>query len=136
MLGQERTPNQPNSNTEGKCELTGGFGWSVQIFLFVLVVAVVKSRHVLHIAKHAFESPKRKMVLFLLDGTKQLLSSGLLHITNICFSVILSGTTNKTDQCGIYLITFVVDISLGILICYYLLKTLDRFLTYRRSKVY
>lgn len=73
------------------------------------------------------------MVLFLLDGTKQLLSSGLLHITNIAFSVVIGSTQN--DQCGIYLMTFVVDISLGILICYYLLKLVDKILSYRKSKV-
>lgn len=73
------------------------------------------------------------MVLFLLDSTKQLLSSGLLHITNIAFSVVIGSTQN--DQCGIYLMTFVVDISLGILICYYLLKLVDKILSYRKSKV-
>lgn len=73
------------------------------------------------------------MVLFLLDGTKQLLSSGLLHITNIAFSVVIGSTQN--DQCGIYLMTFVVDISLGIVICYYLLKLVDKILSYRKSKV-
>ncbi len=73
------------------------------------------------------------MILFLLDGTKQLLSSGLLHITNIAFSVVIGSTQN--DQCGIYLMTFVVDISLGILICYYLLKLVDKILSYRKSKV-
>lgn len=73
------------------------------------------------------------MSLFMLDGLKQLLSSGLLHVANICFSVMLG--SSKHDQCGLYLITFVVDISLGIVICYYLLKVLDKFLTYRRSKV-
>jgi hypothetical protein len=83
--------------------------------------------------KHSFETPKRKMVLFLLDSTKQLLSSGLLHITNIAFSVVIGSTQN--DQCGIYLMTFVVDISLGILICYYLLKLVDKILSYRKSKV-
>lgn len=73
------------------------------------------------------------MILFFLDGTKQLFSSGLLHVTNICFSVVLG--SEHTDQCGLYLMSFVVDISLGILICYYMLKLLDKFLTYRRSKV-
>jgi hypothetical protein len=29
---------------------------------------------------------------------------------------------------------FVVDVSLGIVICYYFLKTLDTFLTYKNSK--
>lgn len=83
--------------------------------------------------KHAFESPKRKMILFLLDGTKQLLSSGLLHFVNIAFSVFIG--SKEHDQCGIYLMTFVVDISLGILMCWYMMKLLDKFLTYNNSKV-
>ena len=121
------------TSSEVKCNLVGTFGTLVQIFLFVLVVMAVKSRHINNEVKHAFESPKRKMILFLLDGTKQILSSGLLHITNIAFSVVLGSST--IDQCGLYLITFVVDISLGIIICYYLLKVVDKILSYRKSKV-
>lgn len=76
--------------------------------------------------------PKRRLRLFFLDGTKQLLSNSLLHFSNLFFSVILGSTT--TDQCGIYLMSFVVDITLGTALCYYLLKVLDRFLEYRKAK--
>ena len=52
---------------------------------------------------------------------------------NIAFSVFIG--SKEHDQCGIYLMTFVVDISLGILMCWYMMKLLDKFLTYNNSKV-
>jgi flagellar biosynthesis protein FliR len=73
------------------------------------------------------------MILFFLDGTKQLLSSGMLHFVNISFSVFIG--SKEHDQCGIYLMSFVFDISVGILICWYMMKLLDKFLTYKNSKV-
>lgn len=117
---------QPPQNLT-KCNLIGAFGTVVQLFLILLVVLAVK-------IKHAFESPKRRMILFLLDGTKQLLSSGMLHVANVVFSVIIGGGSTGADQCGVYIMAFIIDVSLGIVICYYFLKLLDKFLTYKNSK--
>lgn len=88
-------------------------------------------------AKHSFESPKRSLLLFFLDGTKQLLSSGFLHITNITFSVLIStdeSSKQGMDECGLYLTSFTVDLSLGLLLCYGLMHLLNKFLSYKKSK--
>jgi STIMATE family len=72
------------------------------------------------------------MTLFLLDGAKQLLSSGLLHVANILFSVYLGNKT--TDECGVYVVTMVVDVTLGVLICYGILSGINLILQAKKIR--
>lgn len=116
------------------CDLNGTFSYVVQVFLILLIFAAVKSTFLLKPAKHYFERPKRKLPLFMLDGLKQLLSNGLIHVINIFFSVEL-GKSSSSDQCGIYFVSVVLDVTLGTLISFTLLYTFDRLVSYQYSKV-
>ena len=75
------------------------------------------------------------MPLFLLDGLKQLLSNGLIHVINLFVSTLL-GSMKGGDECGLYYSAVVVDVTLGTLICYGLLSTFDKVVSYQNSKVH
>lgn len=74
------------------------------------------------------------MPLFFLDGLKQLLSNGLIHFVNIFFSIIL-GKLSTGDQCGLYFISIVIDVTLGTFISFLLLYMFDKLVSYQCSKV-
>ena len=75
------------------------------------------------------------MPLFLLDGTKQLLSNGLVHFINVVFAIFV-GSYKSGDPCGLYFTSVVIDVSLGTSISFMLLYAFDRFVSYQNSKVY
>lgn len=84
--------------------------------------------------KHSFEKPKRSLPLFFLDGTKQLLSNGLIHFINVVFAIFV-GSYKSGDPCGIYYTSVVIDVSLGTTISFLLLYSFDKFVSYQYSKV-
>lgn len=55
-----------------------------------------------------------------MDGAKQLFSNGLIHVINIYLSV-LFGNKSSHDQCGIYFMSLCIDVTLGLVVTYYLL---------------
>ena len=90
----------PSAEINESCDLVGWFGIIVQIILVLLIFTAVKSTvQRLNVVKHHFESPRRILKLFFMDGAKQLSSNGLLHIINVYFSVIF-GNKGQNDQCG------------------------------------
>ena len=74
------------------------------------------------IVKRYFESPKRKMNIFLLDVFKQCLSSGFMHFINVFISISLREQKDIEDECSTYLISFLLDASLGVILTILLLK--------------
>jgi len=54
-----------------------------------------------------------------MDGTKQLLSNGMIHVINVYISVEI-GNSKSYDQCGVYFMSLLVDVTLGLLVTYYL----------------
>lgn len=76
------------------CDLIGPKGILVQFILLLLVFTAVK-------IKHHYERPRRIIKLFFMDGTKQLVSNGMLHVVNVYISVVLgTGKHKDNDQCG------------------------------------
>lgn len=83
---------------ENNCNLVGPVGIFVQAILIVLIFTAVKSTSASPV-KHHYERPRRILRLFLMDGAKQLLSNGLLHVANVVISVFV-GDKRQNDQCG------------------------------------
>lgn len=81
-----------------ECNLVGTAGIVVQLILILLIFTAVKSRSSLPV-KHHYERPRRILKLFFMDGTKQLLSNGLIHVINVYLSVVI-GDSRQNDQCG------------------------------------
>ncbi len=63
------------------------------------------------------------MKIFLLDVNKQLLSSGTVHLMNVFISIFIKEKeTELKDECSIYLVSFLLDITLGVFLTILLLK--------------
>jgi cytochrome c biogenesis protein CcdA len=84
--------------------------------------------------KHHFERPRRVIKLFFMDGTKQLLSNGMLHILNVWVSVAV-GHGVKHDRCGGYFMSIVIDVSFGLLLTYTLVVLSNKLLSATFTRV-
>ena len=118
---------------ENNCDLVGAFGIMVQIILVFLIFTAVKGRPVSPV-KHHFERPRRILKLFFMDCTKQLLSNSMLHIMNVWLAVVV-GTPKQHDQCGVYFMSILIDVTLGLAITYGLVVLSNRVLSVAFTKV-
>ena len=86
------------------------------------------------LVKHHFERPRRVIKLFFMDGTKQLLSNGMLHILNVWVSVAV-GHGVKHDQCGVYFMSIVIDVTFGLVVTYTLVVLSNKLLSAAFTRV-
>ena len=90
------------------CELLGDtFGKLVQVALGVLALFVL-------LVKRYYEAPKRPIVIWACDISKQCASMACAHASGILNATILSGLTTGGDKCSWYLISFTVDTTVGV----------------------
>lgn len=101
-----------------KCEILGTFGVFVQVWLGLLSFAAL-------LIKRVIENPKRPVVVWLLDTSKQAFSSVLAHCINLILAVLLSkaGTSDNWDW---YFINITVDVLLGVFLCFFILKGIEK----------
>ena len=111
--------------SEERCELLGNFGVIVQIILGCLSFTVL-------IFKRVCEHPKRSwkiwaLVLYIVnqDVSKQAFSALLAHGLNLLLAIILS-SQNANDECVWYFINTIFDTTIGVIICYLILKLLEK----------
>lgn len=102
------------------CELLGGeYGYLVQgVLLSVAIISLLIRRY--------REHPKRRTDIWLLDISKQGLSSLMAHGIGMLVSFSLSIISEKKYQCGWYLITYFIDTCFGVYFAYKLLKYLEK----------
>ncbi|CAK55805.1 unnamed protein product (macronuclear) [Paramecium tetraurelia] len=105
-----------------QCEILDWKGYLVQASLGVLSFTVL-------IIKRYFERPKRVWKIFLMDSSKQLLSALLAHILNVILATELSAETDE-NACIWYFITFMLDSTLGVLLIFLLMKSLNMIFNY------
>ena len=101
---------------EGKCELLGMFGFFIQFVLGVFCFSIL-------IIKRQLESPKRSTIIWLLDISKQGISTLLLHFFNLFFSVAVSD--ENEDQCVWYLNNVLLDGTIGVLFQWIFVRCLE-----------
>ena len=101
---------------EGKCELLGIFGFFVQLILGIVCFSVL-------IIKRQLENPKRYIIIWLLDISKQGVSTLLLHFFNLFFSIAVS--TENADQCVWYLNNVLLDGTIGVVFQWILVRCLE-----------
>lgn len=116
------------SNDNNNCNLVGTSGLAVQIILILLIFVAVKSMMESDLVKHHFERPRRRMLLFFMDGAKQLSSNGMIHVVNVAISVKV-GDDSSHDQCGTYFASLIIDVTLGLFVTYYLLVVANHVLS-------
>ena len=73
-----------------ECEILGTFGLLIQCLLGLLSFLAL-------VVKRCFENPKRPVVVWLLDTSKQAFSSVLAHCMNMMLAVMLS-QSNSADN--------------------------------------
>lgn len=102
---------------ESECKILGSFGIFIQIMLGLLSLSVL-------LLKRKLETPKRALVVWGLDTSKQVFSAFLAHLINMTLAVILA-QNNDNDDCEWYFTNLATEIGLGILLCYMMLKTIE-----------
>ena len=101
---------------EGKCELLGMFGFFIQFLLGVICFSVL-------VIKRQLESPKRSLLVWLLDISKQGISTLILHFFNLFFAVAV--TSENEDQCVWYLNNVLLDGTIGVLFQWIFIRCLE-----------
>jgi len=97
-----------------ECTLYGWFGWAIQAFLVLVCFTSL-------VIKRYRERPQRPWVIFLLDVSKQALSASLAHTMNLLIATLLTHL-ESSNQCIWYFVNLTVDTSLGVLLCYLLVR--------------
>lgn len=116
----------PTSDNITNCDLLGIQGIIIQALIGILSLMSL-------IIKRYFSQPKRKMLIFLLDVFKQLLSSSIIHLFNVIVSIILTNQQHYSeDECSSYLISFLFDVSFGVVLTYFFLRVNHRVFSKRK----
>ena len=119
--GTNLIKNTTNSTSDSiDCELLGEFGFIIQGILGVLSFSVL-------VLKRVFESPQRKWKVWFFDSSKQLISSAFAHFMNVLIALFLASNHSGSDSCVWYFINIFVDTTIGVFICYLLMKLLTYF---------
>ena len=100
-----------------KCELFGPFGFLVQFTLGCMCFGSL-------ILKRQFEHPKRSIRIWLLDISKQGISTFLIHFINLFIAVYIS-KENDEDACVWYLDNVLLDTTIGVLFQYILIRSFE-----------
>lgn len=110
-----------NAITPKKCTLVGtAYADVVQLILGLLSFSVL-------FIKYACEKPRRDCRTWSMDTSKQAFGGILLHFVNIWVSNFFETNMGNTDACGLYLLVFLLDSSLGTFFNYACLKLLHKF---------
>lgn len=116
----------------GKCQLLGPASIIIQSIMGVLIIMVL-------LLKRTYETPKRKLRIWLYDIIKQLGGSLVIHLLNIMLSLWKHDGMNmcrkrdgnsEEDECDWYFVNLLMDTTLGIPILYYILHWIESIGTY------
>lgn len=108
---------QDTIKDDNKCELFGPFGFFIQFSLGCLSFGSL-------ILKRHLEYPKRSVRIWLLDVSKQGISTFLLHFLNLFLAVTLSKEKDE-DACAWYLNNILLDTTLGVLFQYIFIRVME-----------
>ena len=91
-----------------KCRLISGvFAVFIQTLLVGICVMTL-------LIKRALERPQRDIVTWAYDFGKQGAGSAVSHFSNIVLSVYIAGTIRDSNECSWYLLSYVVDSTMGL----------------------
>lgn len=110
-------PTSTGTEDSGECEILGSFGLIIQCLLGLLSFLAL-------VVKRCFENPKRPVIVWLLDTSKQAFSSVLAHCMNMMLAVMLS-QSNSADNWDWYFINISVDVVIGVPLWFIFLKLIE-----------
>mmetsp|Transcript_5296 Transcript_5296/g.12638 ORF Transcript_5296/g.12638 Transcript_5296/m.12638 type:complete len:260 (+) Transcript_5296:91-870(+) len=108
-----------------KCRiLDGWWGYLVQGLLFFVCFGSL-------ILKRQMEIPQRTWLVFFLDSSKQIAGATVIHILNMVCAWYFADMEGATaDECAWYWINIMIDTTVGVLICWGLLKVTEKLFGY------
>jgi len=113
-----------NHGAEEGCKVLSGFsGIAVQGLLFTVCVSCL-------LLKWWLEQPRRKLLVFFLDGSKQILGAGVIHILNLISAKAFTAQHSAADECAWYWVNIMMDTTVGVGICWIMLKVSERVFGY------
>lgn len=87
--------------------------------------------------KRLYEHPKRKLHVFFLDVSKQVISGLIIHTINIAISIVITQQHQQIgDQCAAYLTSSFLDVTLGILLMTLIFKIQKEYFTITENLIY
>lgn len=104
---------------ETQCSVVGLLGILIQVSLGILSFSVL-------IIKRYFEHPRRPWKIWSFDTVKQIISQLLAHFINLTISLALTSEDPDSDTCLWYFITNIFDNTVGVLICVFSLRIIEK----------
>ena len=105
-----------------ECELFGDFGWFIQLVLAGVSFSAL-------ILKRYTEKVKRPWKVWFMDTSKQATGGSLLHFLNLSASWLMGQYQPHSNACTMYLINFLMDTCLGMVIAVLLLRACEKCLS-------
>ena len=95
------------------CHLLGGwFATFVQVFIGIIAMSSLVYK------REYIENPKRPISIWLMDVSKQGISSIIIHFCNIGLSILFAAVNltpdQPADECAFYFLSFVLDTIVGV----------------------
>jgi hypothetical protein len=108
-----------------QCQVLSGIvGLTVQGALFAMSVSAL-------LLKWKLEDPRRPLRIFMLDSSKQFVGAGVIHALNmICAVAFAHLEASVADECAWYWVNIMIDTTLGVLVCWGLLKLTEHLFQY------
>ncbi|KAI8985919.1 vacuolar membrane protein-domain-containing protein [Pilobolus umbonatus] len=98
------------------CELLDGFAILIQLTLALTALLIL-------LYKRSKEYPKRSLLIWMLDTSKQFIGAVMIHFLNIGISYLVSksGSDATSNLCVWYFLNIAIDTTIGVLIlwCWY-----------------
>eukprot|EP01079_Euglenida_sp_SAG-EU17-18_P003109 gene3109-3649_t len=114
------TPTPVPVHAKGCILLPGAFGAFVQLLLAACAISVL-------LLKRTIERPQRRWLVWGFDASKQLASGLCAHFVAIGVSILVNHEeAGGGDQCSCYLLTFVLDTTLGVAIALLLTRVVEK----------
>lgn len=109
-----------------QCTIMGdAFDYAIQILLFGICMGSL-------LLKWHIERPQRRLLVFFMDISKQLVSATLFHLINMVFAVIVPTIIDDlTDECSWYWVNLMFDNTFGLTITYLLVRGSERVCGYQ-----
>lgn len=108
-----------------QCTIMGdAFDYGVQLLLFFICMGSL-------LLKWHMEVPQRRLLVFFLDISKQLVSATLFHLINMVFAVAAPSIVGVTTECEWYWVNLMFDNTFGLFIIFCLLRTSERVFGYK-----
>ncbi|KAK9729515.1 hypothetical protein K7432_000200 [Basidiobolus ranarum] len=105
----------PYRERMAQCSLTDNFALSVQAFLAFAAFSTL-------LIKRQKENPRRPLLIWFFDTSKQGFAAGFIHFVNVFLSYASLVTDEQSNPCDWYFLNVFIDTTFGVATMYFLIK--------------